>query len=128
MIFQEIYCAKTHFSGAVTVSLQGAFTADEQEEGLDGHDCVGGHIHAVDDVHVFDAAGGNQSFELEKKGKFVKGTIHKWAVTVSLQGAFAADEKEEGLDGHDCIEGHVHAVDDVHVFDATGSNQSFELD
>ena len=49
-------------------------------------------------------------------------------VTVSLQEAFAADEQEEGLDDHDCVGGHVHAVDDVHVLDATGSNQSFELD
>ena len=56
---------KTYFSGAVTVSLQGAFTADEQEEGLDGHDCVGGHVHAVDDVHVLDTTGSDQSFELE---------------------------------------------------------------
>ena len=65
VIWQEIYCAKTYFSGAVTVSLQGAFAADEQEEGLDGHDCVGGHVHAVDDVHVLDAVGSDQSFELE---------------------------------------------------------------
>ena len=47
--------------------MQGAFTADEQEEGLDGHDCVGGHVHAVDDVHVLDATGSNQSFELDDK-------------------------------------------------------------
>ena len=49
-------------------------------------------------------------------------------VTVSLQEALAADEQEEGLNGHDCIGRHVHAVDDIHVLDATGSNQSFELD
>ena len=77
---KKIYCGKTYFSGAVTVSLQGAFTADEQEEGLDGHDCVGGHVHAVDDVHVLDTTGSDQSFQLElkKKWKFVK-----WLLTLA---------------------------------------------